>query len=104
MSNLAHVRAVHHLRRGDASNAEREIDRAWAYIGKLPASERIDRLSAHWQNAAAVAWLRGERDRARVLFQKAHAAAVDAGDIAFIQATQTTLRRIAGGEDPGAGS
>lgn len=102
MSNLAHVRAVHHLRRGDASNAEREVNRAWTYIETLPESERIDRLSAHWQNAAAVSWLRGEHDRARELFERARAAAVDAGDIAFVQATQTTLDRI--GADAGRGA
>lgn len=98
MSNLAHVRAVHYLRRGDASSAESEVNRAWTYIQTLPESERVDRLAAHWQNTAGVAWLRGERNRARSLFERARAAAHDAGDRTFIEATDATLRRLALGE------
>lgn len=94
-AKLAHDRAVHYLRKADAINAQLQIDRAWAHIEALPEWERADRLSAHWQNAGGVAWLKGDRASARDLFEKAHAAAVQVGDLEFITRTEETLRRIA---------
>lgn len=99
MSNLAHGKAVRYLRQGDAATAQVHIDRAWTHINALPPVERADRLSAHWQNQGAVAWLNGDRNAARELFERSRAVATATGDVQFMTRTDETLRRMAADAD-----
>lgn len=95
MSNLEHGRAVHYIQQGDAESAQAHVDRAWTHICKLPESEKEERLSAHFQNQGAIAWLNGDQRTARQLFERAHSVAVELGDLQFMKSTETTLRRLA---------
>jgi len=94
MSAIIHSRVVWLIRQGDVDGAEREVERAWKYIMAMPETEQLDRLAAHWQNTGAIAWLRGDEEGARRLFEKARQVAERVGDRAFVRSAEDNLSRL----------
>lgn len=94
MCNIVHAKAQLFLKRGDVASAQQQMEKAEMLIESLPEAARSDRMPARWQNLGAIAWLQGDRMGAEKLFERAHAAAVEAGDLSFTNSTQLTLDRM----------